>query len=46
LTEHIQRIYIKYTKIPKKQLNELLNHDLWLNTDTSLKYGLVDELYM
>ena len=45
LTEHIQRIYREYTKIPKKQLNELLKHDLWLNSDTSLKYGLVDELY-
>jgi hypothetical protein len=31
--------------IPKKELNEVLKHDLWLNSDKCLKYGLVDEIW-
>jgi ATP-dependent protease ClpP protease subunit len=45
LTEHIKRIYRDHTKMPKKDLNGLLKHDLWLNVDTALKHGLVDEFY-
>jgi ATP-dependent protease ClpP protease subunit len=46
LMERIKDIYKEYTTIPKKELNELLKHDLWLNSDKSLKYGLVDEIWM
>lgn len=45
LTAQIQRIYNEYTKIPKKKLIELLKHDLWLNPDICIKYGLVDDFY-
>lgn len=48
LTELMRRILAIYkdnTKIPKKELQDLLRHDLWLNSDKALKYGLVDELY-
>jgi ATP-dependent protease ClpP protease subunit len=37
-------IYVEYTKIPKKKLNEILQHDLWFDAETCLKYGLVDEI--
>ena len=45
LTEKIKEIYSENTKIPKKELSKLLQHDLWLNSAKSLKYGLVDELW-
>lgn len=31
--------------MPRKELNELLKHDLWLDSTKCLKYGLVDELW-
>jgi ATP-dependent protease ClpP protease subunit len=42
--ERIKSIYIENTKIPKKELTELLKHDLWLNSNKCLKYSLVDEI--
>ena len=45
LMERIILIYKENTKIPKKELHDLLRHDLWLNSEKSLKYGLVDEIY-
>lgn len=45
LMDKIKEIYREYTTIPKKELNELLKHDLWLNSEKSLKYGLVDEIW-
>jgi|TARA_S200002703_G_scaffold158180_1_gene167870 ATP-dependent protease ClpP protease subunit len=44
LMETIRDIYVKNTKIPKKQLNEILKRDLWFDAETCLKYGLVDEI--
>tara|TARA_Y100000034_G_scaffold3684_1_gene4426 strand:- start:706 stop:1365 length:660 start_codon:yes stop_codon:yes gene_type:complete len=40
----IRDIYMEYTNIPKKKLNEILEHDLWFDAETCLKYGLVDEI--
>ena len=40
----IRDIYLEYTKIPKKKLNEILEHDLWFDAETCLKYGLIDEI--
>jgi len=40
----IRGVYLEYTKIPKKKLDEILEHDLWLDAETCLKYGLVDEI--
>ena len=40
----IKKIYYKHSKITPNELNELLKHDLWLNSQKSLEYGLVDEI--
>lgn len=45
LMEQIKNIYKEHSNIPKKELNEILKHDLWWDADTCLKYGLVDELW-
>jgi len=42
--DRIKLIYTENTKIPKKELTELLKHDLWLNSSKCLKYSLVDEV--
>lgn len=42
--EMIVDIYKEHTKIPKKELNNILKHDLWWDAQTCLKYGLVDEI--
>jgi ATP-dependent protease ClpP protease subunit len=44
LMKMIIDIYEEHTKIPKKELNKLLKHDLWWDAETCLKYGLVDEI--
>ena len=44
LMKTIKSIYEQHTKIPKRQLNKILKHDLWWDADTCLKYGLVDEI--
>ena len=40
----LKDIYKQYTKINMKTLNEILDHDLWLDASTCLNYGLVDEV--
>ena len=45
IMEKLKDIYKEHTNIQKKQLDELLKHDLWLNSDKCLKYGLVDEIW-
>jgi len=42
----IKEIYKDNSSIPKKELSDLLKHDLWLNSEKCLKYGLVDELWI
>ncbi len=42
----ITKIYKKYSKLTPKKLEKLLKHDLWLDAKKSIKYGLVDELYI
>ncbi len=44
LMEKIKDIYRKYTKIPKKELENILKHDIWWEAEKCLEYGLVDEL--
>lgn len=44
LMERIEKIYLKYTKIPKRDLQEILKHDLWFEADKCLEYGLVDKI--
>jgi len=45
LTKMIKDVYTKNTNITKKQLDKMLKHDLWLNAEEALEYGLVDEIY-
>ena len=40
----IKSVYEKYTKVPKKKLDEILKHDLLWDAETCLKYGLIDEI--
>ena len=44
LMEKIKNIYRKHTKIPKKELDNILKHDIWWEAEKCLEYGLVDEL--
>lgn len=41
----ITDIYAKHTKLPRGKLVALLKHDLWLNSQKAIEYGLVDELF-
>ena len=43
IMKKILDIYKKHTNIPKKQLDEILKHDLWWEIDKCIEYGLVDE---
>lgn len=38
----LKKIYKQYTKLDDTILNELLKHDLYLESDMCLQYGLVD----
>jgi ATP-dependent Clp protease protease subunit len=44
LMKKIKNIYREHTKIPKKELDNILKHDLWWEAEKCLEYGLVDEL--
>jgi ATP-dependent protease ClpP protease subunit len=44
LMDAIYDIYGKYTKIPKNVLKDLLKRDIYLDSKTCLKYGLVDKI--
>lgn len=40
--ETLRNVYLEKTKIPIDELNNILEHDLWMNSKESLDYGLVD----
>jgi len=44
LMKTIKNIYAKYTEIPVKKIDEILDHDLWFDAKTCKKFGLVDEI--
>jgi len=44
LMKKIKNIYKEYTRIPKKELDKILKHDLWWEAEKCLEYGLVDEI--
>jgi ATP-dependent protease ClpP protease subunit len=44
LMSTIKEIYKEYTRVPMKKLDEILQHDLWFDSKTSLKLGLVDDI--
>ena len=44
LMEKIKNIYREHTKIPKREMDKILQHDIWWEAEKCLEYGLVDEL--
>lgn len=40
----IRNIYLSKTNMPLNQLNDILDHDLWMNSKECLEHGLVDEI--
>lgn len=42
--EIIKNIYLENTNIDSKTLDELFNHDIWMNSNKALKYGLIDTI--
>ncbi len=44
LYDTILKIYVQQTKCKKKELEDLLKHELWLNAETCIKKGLADKL--
>ena len=44
--EQLKKFYKDRTKLKTKQLNELLKHDLWLDAEKCIEYGLADEYKM
>ena len=45
LMEKIKDIYKHHANIPKKELSEILKHDLWWEADKCIQYGLIDEIW-
>ena len=45
LMEKIKNFYVEHAKIPKKELTNLLSHDLWLDSQKCINYGLIDEIW-
>jgi ATP-dependent Clp protease protease subunit len=44
LMTRIKEIYKEHCSIPKKELEEILKHDLWLDSAKCVKWSLVDEI--
>ena len=40
----IKDAYVENTNLKRDQLDEILSHDIWLDSDKALEYGLVDEI--
>lgn len=43
--EKIMQIYLDRTKFGREELEELLQHELWMNADTCIEKGLVDSIF-
>jgi ATP-dependent protease ClpP protease subunit len=46
LMKRIKSIYKKHSKLCENKLEDLLKHDLWLDSKKSIKFGLVDEIFI
>jgi len=44
LMNKIKNIYSEHTKIPKREMDKILKHDLWWEAEKCLQYGLIDEI--
>ena len=40
----VKNIYLENSNIDSKILDEFFKHDIWMNSTTALKYGLIDEI--
>ena len=40
----IKEVYKKYTKVPMKELNNILKHDLLWDAQKCLDMGLIDQI--
>ena len=45
LMQRIKNVYKQHTTVPKKQMNEILKHDSWWDSEKCIEFGLVDELW-
>lgn len=45
IMDRIKNIYKEHAKIPKKELSEILKHDLWWDSEKCIRFGLVDEIW-
>jgi ATP-dependent Clp endopeptidase proteolytic subunit ClpP len=45
LFEKILQIYLERTNFGREELEELLQHELWLNADTCIEKGLADAIF-
>jgi len=41
----IKEVYKKYTKVLMKDIDEILDHDIWWDANKCLEMGLVDEIW-
>jgi ATP-dependent protease ClpP protease subunit len=44
LMKMIKNVYTKYTQVPPEEVDKILDHDLWWDSETCLKYKLVDKI--
>lgn len=44
LMDTITQTYKDYTRIPEDELENMLEHDLWFESEKCLRYGLVDDI--
>ena len=44
LMKKIKEIYKQYTKVPMKEIDQILQHDLYWDAEKCKEYGLVDEI--
>ena len=44
IMKSIKQWYKEKTKIPEKELDSILSHDIWWSAKTCLKYGLIDQI--
>lgn len=47
LMKHIKEIYIEKTgnKLKGKKLDDILKRDIYINAESCMKFGLIDEIY-
>ena len=43
--DKVKKIYLENSKISEADLDELLSHELWLDTETCLERGFIDKVY-